>query len=371
MSDQLHGIVGRMVAAGESEADIAAVIQQLSAKAPEPKMAPLEQIAADHARSKGMEPNETEQRMYRSMGDGSGLIGGGVKVVGEKALGLGEKVARRLYSGLLKPSKGIKEGFGGADEVAGTLLNERAPITRGGVAKVTGRLADSRSKAMGMVKAAEDQGMQGVVAKDVISEFAPVVTELRKRVDIGQANELGKVGARGKAILATTSRHAGDVPLTRAQALKETAQDAASGAYRAKERGLQKQLGADDMLDESVARGFRKGIERKVPGVGPQNARTQSLIGGRNALEDAVEREGGNNMLGGGRDWAAMMAGGAGMATGGPAAGAMAGGAMRLMATPSTGSMAAIALNEASKSGALDAATRAAILGMLRQRSQE
>jgi hypothetical protein len=64
----------------------------------EPKMAPLEQIAADHARSKGMEPNETEQRMYRSMGDGSGLIGGGVKVVGEKALGIGEKIARRRAS---------------------------------------------------------------------------------------------------------------------------------------------------------------------------------------------------------------------------------------------------------------------------------
>jgi hypothetical protein len=354
-----------------TDADMEEVFAAAGSAQPEAKLGPAEQMAVDHARSRGEEASESERQFYRNIGDGSGLIGGGVKVVGEKALGVGEKIARRIYSGLMKPKQGLKDSFGGAQEIAGTLLNERAPITRGGVAKVTGRLADSRSKAMGMVKAAEDQGMQGVVAKDVISEFAPVVTELRKRVDIGQANELGKVGARGKAILATTSRHAGDVPLTRAQALKETAQDAASGAYRAKERGLQKQLGADDMLDESVARGFRKGIERKVPGVGPQNARTQSLIGGRNALEDAVEREGGNNMLGGGRDWAAMMAGGAGMAAGGPAAGAMAGGAMRLMATPSTGSMAAIALNEASKSGAIDAATRAAILGMLRQRSQE
>jgi hypothetical protein len=42
----------------------------------------------------------------------------------------------------------------------------------------------------------------------------------------------------------------------------------------------------------------------------------------------------------------------------------------RLMTTPSTGSMAAIALNEASKKGVLDAATRAAILATLKDRSQ-
>jgi hypothetical protein len=370
MSDQLHGIVGRMVAAGESEADIAAVIQQLSAKAPESKMAPLEQIAADHARSKGMEPNETEQRMYRSMGDGSGLIGGGVKVVGEKALGIGEKVARRIYSGLMKPKQGLKDSFGGAQEIAGTLLNERAPITQGGLAKVSSRLAGSRTAAMDMVKAAEQGGTQGVVAKDVLGEFGPVVSELRKRADIGQPNQMGQVGQRGKAIIQTAGGRGGDIPLTRAQALKETAQDASSGAYRAMERGGQKQLTADDLLDTAVARGMRKGIERKVPGVGPQNARTQSLIGGKNALEDALERESNNLGLGGAKDAIAMMAGGGAYAAGaGPMALPLAVGT-RLMTTPSTGSMAAIALNEASKKGVLDAATRAAILATLKDRSQ-
>jgi hypothetical protein len=370
MSDQLHGIVGRMVAAGESEADIAAVIQQLSAKSAEPKLGPAEQMVVDHARSRGEEASESERQFYRNVGDGSGLIGGGVKVVGQKALGLGEKVARRIYSGLMKPKQGLKDSFGGAQEIAGTLLNERAPITQGGLAKVTSRLGQSRDKAMGMVKAAEAGGTQGVVPKDVISEFGPVVSELRKRADIGQGNQLGQVGQRGKAILNTAGGRGGDIPLTRAQSLKETAQDAASGAYRAKDRGLQKQLSADDLLDESVAKGLRKGIERKVPGVGPQNQRSQALIGGKNALEDALERESNNLGLGGAKDAIAMMAGGGAYAAGaGPMALPLAVGT-RLMTTPSTGSMAAIALNEASKKGVLDAATRAAILATLKDRSQ-
>jgi hypothetical protein len=352
-NDQLRDIVGRMVEAGESEENIALVIQRMSHDAPEPPQTFREQMEARVPSIKQME---------------EGILGGGVLTAAPAAaqggLKLIQGLARRLYGGLLKPKQGLKDSFGDAKQIAGTLLDERAAISKGGLEKVQGRLADSRNTAMQMVKDAEAAGTQGVVAKDVISEFAPVVKELRKRVDIGQANQLGEVGTRGKRILATTSRTGGDIPLTRAQALKETAQDAASGAYRAKERGLTKQLGADDMLDEAVAKGLRKGIERKVPGIGPQNARTQQLIGGRNALEDALEREANNNMLGGGRDWAALLAGGAGTASGGPAMGAAGAALMRLMATPSSGSRIAIGMNEASKLGLDDAVQRALMVAM-------
>ena len=358
-----------MVAAGESEADIAAVIQRLSPKSVEPATHPAERLYEDAMRSKGLEPTDAGRQFFKQAHEGvmGGGMTGGLKVVGDKAVGLGGTLAKRIYSGLLKPKQGLKDSFGGAQEIAGTLLNERAPITRRGLEKVTQRLGQSRETALGMVKAAEGAGTQGVVAKDVVSEFAPVVAELRKRVDIGQASQLPQVGARGKAILKTTARSGGDIPLTKAQALKETAQDAASGAYRALEKGTQKQLSADDLLDAATAKGLRQGIERKVPGVGPQNARTQSLIGGRNALEDALERESNNLGVGGAKDTLAMMAGGGAYAAGaGPMAIPLAVGT-RLMTTPSTGSMGAILLNEASKSGVLDAATRAALIAMMRE----
>lgn len=324
-------------------------------------------------RSKGVERTPDQRRMNNAMAEGL-MGGGGVTApllnVAKPTAGIVQGLARRLYGGLLKPKQGLKDSFGGSKEIAATLLDERAPISAGGLQKVTQRLGDSRNTAMGMVRDAEAQGMQGVIAKDVLSEFKPVISELRKRVDIGQPSELGRVGQRGRAILSTTQRHAGDIPLTRAQALKETAQDASSGAYRAMERGTQKQLSADDMLDTAVARGLKGGIERKVPGVGAQNARTQKLIGGTRALEDAVEREANNNMIGGGRDWAAMLAGVAGTGAGGPVPGAAAAALMRLLATPSTGSRIAIAANEAGKRTAPEAAARQALMALLSERSQ-
>jgi hypothetical protein len=371
MADQLREIVANMVAAGESEENIAAVIQRLSAE-PEPDGVPRGEIGTGRVQDR-QSYKELEAEGFGPLLTGAadgGLAGAGVLKVGGEALGLGQKVARRIYSGLLKPKQGLKDSFGGAQEIAGTLLNERAPITRGGLAKVTSRLGQSRGQAMDLVKAAEQQGTQGVIPKDVIGEFGDVVGQLRKRVDIGQANELPKVGARGKAILKTAGRSGGDIPLTRAQALKETAQDASSGAYRAMERGAQKQLSADDLLDTATARGLRAGIERKVPGVKVQNQRSQALIGGKNALEDALERDANTLGVGGAKDTLAMFAGGGAYAAGaGPAAIPLAVGT-RLMTTPSTGSMGAILLNEASKSGILDAATRAALISMMRSNQQ-
>jgi hypothetical protein len=362
MADQLQDIVGRMVAAGESEENIAAVIQQLSSGDTVPPMTPV----ASH----GPQPPERfgySKKLVEDMAQGGAMLPG-ASIVGKTAVGLGGKLARRIYSGLLKPKQAVKDSFGGAQEIAGTLLEQRAPITRGGLAKVTRRLGESRNTAMDMVKAAEQQGAPGVQPKDIVSEFGDVVKELRKRADIGQPNEMARVGQRGRALTTTANRGAnpGDIPLTRAQALKETAQDASSGAYRALERGGQKQLSADDLLDTATARGLRSGIERRVPGVGPQNAKTQTLIGGRNALEDALERESNTLGVGGAKDFLATVAGGGAYAAGaGPAAIPLAIGT-RLMTTPSTGSMGAILLNEASKSGILDAATRSAMIAMMR-----
>ena len=463
MSDQLRDIVGRMVAAGESEEDIAAVIRQLSTA---PPMDPIEPAV-----SHGPQPKSRREQMFEEMPYlkkvEEGILGGGVfsaaPIAGKAALGLGQKLAQRVYTGLLKPKQAVKDSFGGSRAIAETALAERAPITQGGLLKVQSRLGQSRQAALDTVSQAEQQGVQGVTARQIISEFKPVIEELRKRVDVGQANELGRVGARGRAILthgtrwqpgtpgtpavppirittpaspdsvdaairanlelgsmarniptsvfggvpaeveaarqlgplaavvprrllgggqnvarvtefggrpavaAVPKREIG-IPLTRAQQLKETAQDAASGAYRTIERGTQKQLSADDLLDAAVAKGLRTGIETRVPAVAAHNQRSQSLIGVQRALEDALERESNTLGVGGAKDMLAMMTGGGAFAAGaGPASIPIAVGT-RLLTTPSTGSMGAILLNEASRSGILDGATRAAMIAMMRGR---
>jgi hypothetical protein len=73
--------------------------------------------------------------------------------------------------------------------------------------------------------------------------------------------------------------------------------------------------------------------------VAAQNARTQSLLGGTRALEDALERSGNNLAVGGARD---LIAAGVGSALAGPA-GLSAGALTRLLSMPGVGSRTAIA----------------------------
>lgn len=358
--DQLRDIVGRMVAAGESEQDIALVIQRLSHE-------PITE--RQWWEQPGDEKIYKDNPLIKQLVEGA--AGGGVSsgAPGPQAVGLGQKLAQRIYSGLLKPKQAVKDSFGAGTKIAETALENRIPITRGGVGKATTRLGASRAAALKTVADAQQAGVSGVRPKQIVSEFGDTVAELRKRIDIGQPSEMARVGQRGRALTTTATRQGGSIPLSRAQQLKETAQDAASGAYRSLERGSQKQLSADDLLDAATARGFRSAIEKQVPAVAAHNQQTQKLLGAKQALEDAVERESNNLHIGGAKDALAMMAGGGAYAAGaGPAAVPLAIGT-RLMTTPSTGSMAAIALNEASRSGVLDGATRAAILSMLRGRS--
>lgn len=278
----------------------------------------------------------------------AGIEQAGLEGFGRGASGLLMKGGRRLYSGLLKARQGVRDSFG-ADEVVDTLMENRAPITQGGLRKIQGRLGDSRAAALAAVGAADDAGMRPIAAHEVISEFSPVVGELRKRIDIGQNSELKRVGERGSALVRTANRgHHTGIPLRRAQELKETAQEAASGAYRQLERGTAKQLGADDLLDEATARGLRRSLEDRVPMVASHNTRTQSLLGGKRALEDAIEREANNGMVGM-RDLIAFGAAGGAAAAGQPEAGIAGGVGMRLLSTPSAGSMIAIGAKELSK----------------------
>ncbi len=286
-------------------------------------------------------------------------VSGGVQGASEAAggfIGKGlSKGGQAIYRGLLKPSRAVQAGFGG-DDVVRSLMDEGVTISEKGAAKMAGRVGESRAAALGMVKKAAPTSSM-VDPKEIIEEFAPVVATLRKRAAVGQADELGKVGQRGKRLIRTLNGGRG-IDAAGAQELKEAAQEAASGAYRMMERGGAKQLGADDLLDEATARGFRKAVEKRVPEVAAQNQRTQRLLGGSRAVDEAVERSRNNLAVGGARDLiAAGVGAGLGSAGGGEGAagGAMTGGLlMRLLSSPRSGSGAALLMDRVGKNVPID-----------------
>lgn len=262
----------------------------------------------------------------------------GLEGVGRGVSKLLSTGAGRLYQGLMKPSKGLKQEF---PDLIQTALKERAPITRGGLSKIERRIGASSDETDRLIAGAAP-GATPVSPGEVVSEFAPVVVELRKRMKIGQPSQLGAVGARGRQIVNLNRR---GIPIQEAQELKKVAQAGASGAYRSRDRGIIKELAPSDLLDEAAARGLRKGIEKRVPGVAAQNKRTQSLTGVKRGLREALSREGNTGILGM-RDLIGASGGGALGGYPGAAGGI---GLMRLLANPTAGSMTAIGANEAAR----------------------
>ena len=273
-----------------------------------------------------------------------GAVQGALDLAGGAATRMLAGGARRLYTGLAKPSKTLRADHPDAVQ---TALAVRAPISQGGLRKLEAMRGQSAQQADAMIDAASPTA-RPIRAREVISEFGDTVKELRRRADIGQPSELAKVGERGRRLIA--AEPAGGMELSRAQELKRTAQNAASAGYLQAKRGTVKEVTADTMLDKDVARGLRAAIERRVPDVAGVNQRTQSLGGAASLLEDAVGREGNTHAFGGMRDLiAAGSGGGVGAAFGMPAEGAAIGLLMRLLSSPATGSLAAIGMNEASR----------------------
>jgi hypothetical protein len=261
--------------------------------------------------------------------------------------------ARRVYQGLLKPSKGARQQY---PKLIETLVEARAPISQGGLRKVEGLMQRSAQQADDLV--ASHANAAPVRAGEVVREFGDTVKGLRKRIDIGQPSELSKVGARGRGLMRTDRGIGIEIP--RAQALKKTAQESANAGYRQAERGAVKEVSADTMLDKDVARGLRKAIEKRIPQIAPVNQRTQQLGGAKDALEDAMSREGNTLAFNGLRDFGAIGGGAAiGAASGSPVLGGGTGLLLKLLSTPAVGSRAAILANDAAKLGIPEGLLRA------------
>jgi len=271
-------------AAGEAVRQIGNVARGRMDQVPSTPFAQLKQIGMEGVKQAGLE----------GAGRGvSGLVAGGAKM---------------LYRGLLKPSKAVRGEFG---DVAADLLKNRRLITRGGADAAETAVDASSGAAERLIRGASPTATD-IPAKEIVSEFAPVVQAVRDRVRAGVVpeSELAKIGERGARLVKTAGGGAGrGVGITEAQSLKKAAQDAAAGAYKQMRAGNIKQLGTDDLLDAATARGFKQGLEKRVPGLGPQNKMTQGLIGQLRALQDAVGRTGNHLPFGSVSDLAAMTAG--------------------------------------------------------------
>lgn len=207
---------------------------------------------------------------------GQGIGGGMAKFAGA--------AAPRIMRGVLRPTRRVQDEFG---DVVGAALKEKVPIGQSGT--ITGRLRSSAGQADELIKAAEQAGAPPIKVKEVTREFKPVAETLKKRTEIGLPDDTPELAQRGAAMYRQNKQ---GIPLTRAQELKREAQDMASRTFRAIEKGNPVK-DTTGLADKAVATGLRKAIEQRVPGVAPVNARTQSLMGLQEAMEQAESRNGG------------------------------------------------------------------------------
>lgn len=222
----------------------------------------------------------------------AGVLGtmGAEGAVGALGEGAGQGVSRLLkaggklvYKSALRPSMNAQREFG---DLADVGLREGAPVSQGGAAKVEGQLNASGAQAKRMIADAETAGASPIQPKEVAREFGDVFQQGQRQAQLGRPDPRPAEVARLKAF---SAKNPNGIPLGRAQALKGEAQELASKAYRAEDLGHPiSDLSAAG--DKAQARGLRKGIEARVPGIDAVNSRSQDLIGLLRTLEDANRR---------------------------------------------------------------------------------
>jgi hypothetical protein len=210
----------------------------------------------------------------------AGAIGQGIGAGAAKIANIGGKL---LYKTALRPSMGLQREFG---DIAETGLREGARVSEGGLERATGARGASGAQARQMIADAEAGGAAPVTAKEVAGQFGDVMQQGQRQASLGRPDPRPPVVDRLKSFAA---KHPNGITLTKAQGLKEEAQDLASRAYRAEDLG-HPLTDLSAASDRAMATGLQKGIEARVPSVKDVNAHTRELIGLTRALEDATRR---------------------------------------------------------------------------------
>ena len=229
-------------------------------------------------------PPDVQSRVSRIVQEGvkqGGLEGAGRYIIGP----LMQMVGRGIYRSALKPSKAIREEFGG-NEVADTLVKAGVPITRSGAGseRVGEMLSASGADTAQTLATAEAAGAKPVTMRPVAASIS------RTRESVGEralrAEPTARVNEMRDALLL---ENPGKIPLTRAQSMKQAEQGLAINAYKQEARGIPIN-NLETSVHEDIARGLREAIERRVPGVRNKNRRTQELIGALKAISGAEHR---------------------------------------------------------------------------------
>jgi hypothetical protein len=218
MADQLRDIVSRMVEAGESEADIAAVIQRLSASLPDPVTSHEPAPPKDYAKFGPMQGMMRDQDERDSRGglEHAPMIGGSIGA----ALG---NVPGAVIGG-----------------AAGTLVRDLARANRGDPNTPTTALGAAQNVGTeGAIQGALEGGgrlvgkglgaighglMRGTIPKNIAKDFADVdiaQTMLDRGVVPGSARSAGRVGRLSNLANAEREAAAATVPTMSADVLEQ------------------------------------------------------------------------------------------------------------------------------------------------------
>lgn len=285
-------------------------------------------LASRGARALGATPDQAQLA-----GDVGGIAGSALAPTVAQGISTGiDVVGKGLYKGgvALLP-KTLKQQFPTMGEAG---YREGIPLTGKGADAAKAAGISGGQEADALIAEAQRQGVGPVSSRAVVSELRPVRDKVQRAAQLGLPNETSSVAGRARSFAAQNPK---GIPLTRAQELKREAQDLAESAYRAQDRGATINQ-TDTLMNEAMAGGLRKELERLVPAVAPVNARTKELVGLEKGATHAsqtghiLSRLGGSGVVGG-----LASLGGAVPAVAGAGAGLM-------LTTPGGLSQAALAL---------------------------
>lgn len=272
------------------------------------------------------------------------LIGKGIQKAG-RALGRG------IIRATIRPSAAVRREFGGAKAVADTILDERA-LTSG---QANQAMRGSRAAALRAVRGARGSAAP-IQPSELIDDVAPVARRSALRNDAGMVDDT--TDSILDQLTRMERRNPGGIRVDKGQRIKEELQGLSSSTYKARNLGHDVNS-LDAEATEGLASGMRRAIERRVPQVAQQNARTQRLIGARRALAEAEDRPAAlTNML-------ATLSAAGGAVSGNLEPGILGAMAIRAMSSPMAGTASGIAANEAGRLLGNPALNRAALLATL------
>lgn len=206
------------------------------------------------------------------------VLGG---LVGKAAQPAIQSAGKRAMQSALKPTaKDLLSGNAG--KAVGTMLDEGVNVSAGGAAKLQSTIDELNKQVSGKIASSPAQINRARPAQQLAETLKKFKTQAAS-------------GSDERAILDVwkdyTRHFPGDMPIQKAQAVKQGTYKALAGKYG--EVGS-----ASTEAQKALARGLRQSIEKEIPEVAQLNAKESALI---NALTQVERRTGaaGNRDIGG------------------------------------------------------------------------